>query len=130
MEEDERKAINDEIKGLEQEFGYWCKIFAGRVQEKKYVLEGIQYLRKLRVKKQIDLDGKLKEEEHLRKVLPGAVHRLRGSKAAVEVSMDLNISLTNDEGVESWAMGGAESASSLMTPAQTITENIVASSSY
>lgn len=35
MDDEERAALGREIKALEQEFGYWCKIFSGRMQEKR-----------------------------------------------------------------------------------------------
>jgi hypothetical protein len=35
MEDEERDAVMAEINALEQEFGYWCKVFSGRMQEKK-----------------------------------------------------------------------------------------------
>jgi len=35
MEDEERDQVMGEIKSLEHEFGYWCKVFSGRLQEKK-----------------------------------------------------------------------------------------------
>ena len=35
LDDDQREAISQEISALEQEFGYWCKIYSGRLQEKK-----------------------------------------------------------------------------------------------
>lgn len=35
MDEEERQTIMKDITALEQELGYWCKIFSGRMEEKK-----------------------------------------------------------------------------------------------
>jgi hypothetical protein len=38
LKAEEREELNRELKVLEQEYGYWCKVYSGRLQEKKVQL--------------------------------------------------------------------------------------------
>lgn len=38
LKAEEREELNRELKVLEQEYGYWCKVYSGRLQEKKVMV--------------------------------------------------------------------------------------------
>ena len=61
-------------------------------------MEGIEFLREARLKKALEKEKTEKDLERLQKYVPSAVFTVRGPKAAVDVSLELNLSLTSNDG--------------------------------
>lgn len=64
----------------------------------QYIMEGIDYLRGLRLRRALERESKLEELERLQRHVPSAVYVCRGKAAAVAVSLDLNLSVAANAG--------------------------------
>jgi hypothetical protein len=64
----------------------------------QYIMEGIDFLRELRLRRTLEQEAMSAELEMLQRYVPSAVFVTRGKAAAVAVSLELNLSVANNAG--------------------------------